>query len=163
MEPPEFYYFDTSSLLDLDAYGLTKRLSKVNAIIVPEVLDEILNHNLRRRLEQTVTDRGPQRRAAFIPGGSLDKGERFTIRAMICSRDRGRRIYVSKDSESLEFVDMLPGDISENYMDTSGFVMRLYERGHVTEDDIKRILASDSRPPNKTCRERLECLVQQNE
>lgn len=159
----EFYYFDTSSLLDLEAYGLTKRLSKVHAIIVPEVLAEILDRNLRRRLERIMMDRGPQRRAALVQGlDSLGKGERAIIRSMVCDRGMGRRIYVSKDIESLEFVGMSPGDISEESMDTSGFVIRLHKRGHVTGNDIKCILANDSRRPNRKCRERLEGVVRQN-
>lgn len=48
----EYYYFDTSSILDLEAYRLVKRLRKVNAIIVPEVLNEILDRNLKLRLQK---------------------------------------------------------------------------------------------------------------
>lgn len=157
MELPWLYYFDTSSLLDLEEYGLTKRLSKVRSIIVPEVLDEILDRNLRRRLERIATDRGPQKRAAFVPGlDSLDKGERAIIRSMACDRGIGRRVYVSKDAESLEFVGMSSGDISDESIDTSEFIIRLHEYGHVSVDDIRRILSNDSRRPNKKCRERLE-------
>ena len=43
------YYFDTSSILDLEDYDLTKRLRKVDSIIVPEVLDEIRDRSLKRR------------------------------------------------------------------------------------------------------------------
>ena len=158
---PEFYYFDTSSLLDLEAYGLTKRLSKVNAVIVPEILDEILDRNLKRRLKKIAVDRGPQKRPAFVPGlDSLGKGERAIIRSMACDHNKRRRVYVSKDAESLEFVDVASGDISDEIMDTSGFVIRMHERGHVSDDDIRLIL-SDSRRPNRACRERLEYVVQQ--
>ena len=80
---------------------------------------------------------------------------------MVCDRNIGRRVYVSNDAESLEFVNMAPGYISDDIMDTSGFVMRVYERGHVSDDDIRRILTNGSRPPNRTCRERLECVVRQ--
>lgn len=163
MDSPEFYYFDTSSLLDLEAYGLTKRLSKVCAIIVPEVLAEILDRNLKRRLERIIAGQGPQKRAAFVPGlDSLDHGERFTIRAMICSHGMGRRIYVSKDIKSLKFIGMSLDKIGEEYMDTSEFIIRLHERGHVTICNIKHILVSDSRRPNKECREHLEYVIQQN-
>ncbi len=51
---PEHYYFDTASILDLEAYGLTKRLRKVHAVIVPEVLNEIQDRNHKRRLMQTL-------------------------------------------------------------------------------------------------------------
>ena len=158
--PPEFYYFDTSSLLDLESYGLINRLSKVRAVIVPEVLNEILDRNLGRRLKNIAVDRGPQKRAVFVPGlYSLGKGERAIIRSMASESNMGRRVYVSKDAESLEFVDRAPGDLCDEAMDTSGFVIRVYERGHVSDDDIRRILSNDSRRPNRTCRERLECVV----
>ena len=164
MGPPEFYYFDTSSLLDMDAYGLTKRLSKVNVIIVPEVVTEILDRNLRRRLARIVVDRGPQKRAAFVPGlDSLQKGERAIIRSMVCDQGRGRRIYVSKDTKLRRFIGMSPDEISEEHMDTSEFVIRLHKRGHVTKDNIRCILVSNSRRPNKECRERLESIMQQND
>ena len=156
MELP-WLYFDTSSLLDLEEYGLTKRLSKVRSTIVQEVLDEILDRNLRRRLKRIVPNRGPQKRAAFMPGlDSLGKGERAAIRSMVCDRGKGRRVYVSKDAESLEFVGMSLGDINSEGIDTSEFIIRLHEYGHVSVDDIRRILSNDLRPPNKKCRERLE-------
>ena len=78
---------------------------------------------------------------------------------MVCDRNIGRRVYVSNDAESLEFVDRAPGDLCDDAMDTSGFVIRAHERGHVSDDDIRRILSDDSRRPNRTCRERLKCMV----
>ena len=138
MVQQEFYYFDTSSLLDLDAYGLTKRLSKVKVVIVPEVMDEILDRNLKRRLKRIAVDRGPQKRATFVPGlDSLQKGERAIIRSVVCDRGRGRRIYVSKDTRSRRFIGMSLDEIGEEYMDTSGFVIRLHEHNHVTKDGHK--------------------------
>lgn len=90
------YYFDTSSILDLDAYGLIKRLRKIKAVIVPEVLKEILDRNLKRRLEK-IAPYTSQKRPAFIPGlYSLDYGERGVIRAMLCAHNRRLSIYVSK-------------------------------------------------------------------
>lgn len=78
---------------------------------------------------------------------------------MVCDRNIRRRVYVSKDAEPLEFVDMASGDISGERMDTSGFVIRMHERGHVNDDDIRHILSSDSRRPNRVCEERLEHVV----
>ena len=69
--PPEFYYFDTSSLPDLEAYGMINHPSKVRAVTVPEIPEEIPDRSLGRRLKIAV-DRGPQKRAAFVPG--LDSG-----------------------------------------------------------------------------------------
>ncbi len=91
---------DTSSVLDLEAYGLIKRLRKVKIVIVQEVFNEIRDRNLKRRLARIVTDRGPQKRAAFIPNlYSLDYGERAIITAIVCEqrRRKRRRIYVSND------------------------------------------------------------------
>ena len=157
------YYLDTSSLLDMEEYGLTKRLSKVQVIIVPEVLTEILDRNLKRRLERIAAEYHPQRHTALVPGlDALGRGERAIIRAMICNSGMGRRVYVSKDAESLEFIGTSSVVINEESIDTSEFIIRLYRQHYVTLDDIRRILTSDSRRPNKKCRNLFERVVRQD-
>lgn len=164
MEIPH-YYMDTSSVLDLAAYGLIKRLRKVKIVIVQEVFSEIKDRNLKRRLRRIVTDRGPQRRAAFIPNlHSLDYGERAIITAMACDQrhPKRRRIYVSNDAATLEFVGVGPNHICESRMDTSEFIISMYKDNIVKMEDVHNVLSCSSRPPNKECRERLERLAAEN-
>ena len=156
------YYMDTSSIFDLDAYGLIKRLRKVRIVLVQEVFNEIKNRNLKRRLVRIVTDRGPQKRAVFIPNlYSLDYGEKAIITAMVCDQrhKKRRRIYVSNDAATLEFVGMVPNYICENKMDTSEFIISMYKDDIVKIKDIHNVLSCTSRPPNKECRSRLERLI----
>ena len=101
----ERYYFDTSSILDLDAYGLIKYLRKVKAIIVPEILNEIRNRNLKRRLKK-IAPYTPQKRPAFIQGlDTLDYGERGIVRTMLCEHNRQLCIYVSNDAYAQSFIN----------------------------------------------------------
>ena len=156
------YYMDTSSVLDLEAYGLIKRLRRVKIVIVQEVFNEIRDRNLKRRLARIVTDRGPQRRAAFIPNlYSLDYGERAIITAMACDqrRRKRRRIYVSNDAAALEFVGAEPNQICEDKMDTSEFIISMYKDDIVKIEDVHNVLSCSGRPPNRECRERLERLI----
>ena len=157
-----YYYMDTSSVLDLEAYGLIKRLRKVKIVIVQEVFNEIRDRNLKRRLARIVTDRGPQKRAAFIPNlYSLDYGERAIITAMACDQRhrKRRRIYVSNDAAALEFVGVGPNRICESRMDTSEFIISMYKDDIVRMEDVHNVLSCSSRPPNRECRECLERLV----
>lgn len=156
------YYFDTSSILDLNVYGLIKRLRKVNAIIVPEVLKEILDRNLKRRLEK-ISHYTAQKRPAFIPGlDALDYGERGIIRTMLCAYNRRLSIYVSNDTDTLSFIDTYPERICKRVMDTSEFVIKLYKDGVVRKADIQRILSNNKRRPNRKCRKNLERALLQN-
>lgn len=155
----EYYYIDTSSILDLDAYGLIKRLRKVKIVIVPEVFKEIKDRGLKRRLKKITVDLGPQKRAAFVPGlDALDYGESAIIKAMACDRSLRQRyrVYVSNDSESLEFSSAGPNKICDDAMDTSRFIRSLYSMGAVSIADIHSILSCSRRPPNKKCKEHLE-------
>ena len=143
------HYFDTSTLLDLDEFDLIKSLCNIDAVIVEEVLDEIHNKTLKDKLKMLTDDRGPRKRA-YVPGADrLDDGEVAVIRAMLA--DERECVYISNDRMSVEFVRSL----SAEGMDTSDFVIRLHSFGYVTDDDIRRILDSDSRRPNRTCRKRL--------
>lgn len=155
------YYIDTASVFDLDAYGLIKRLRKVKIVIVQEVLNEIKDRNLKRRLVRIATDRGPEKRGAFIPMvNSLDYGERAVITAMVCDHPlRRRRIYVSNDTAALKFVGGVPNNICEDKMDTSDFVISLYKEGIVDLNDIRNMVSCNSRPPNKHCRKRLKRII----
>lgn len=156
------YYIDTSSILDLEAYGLIKRLRKVKIVVVPEVLREIKDRGLEHRLKRIVTDLGPQQRAAFVPGlDSMDYGERAIIKAMLCDRGRRQRhrVYVSNDESSRTFVSAGSDDICEDVMDTSEFLSRLYREGIVKMEDIRNALSCGRRPPNRKCRERFERII----
>lgn len=162
MEIPHYYIDTSSSILDLDAYGLTKHLRKVEIVIVQEVLNEIKDRNLKRRLARIAADRGPQKRAAFIPDlYSLDYGERATITAMACDHTlrKRRRIYVSNDAASLKFVGAEPNHICEGKMDTSEFIINMYRDNIVNMEDMRNVLSCSSRPPSKECRGRLERLT----
>lgn len=104
-------------------------------VIVQEVFNEIRDSNLKRRLARIVTDRGPQKRAVFIPNlHTLDYGERAITTAMACDQRRWkrRRIYVSNDADALEFVDVGHNHICESRMDASEFSISMYK------DDIIR-------------------------
>ena len=153
---------DTSSILDLEAYGLIKRLRKVKIVIVQEIFNEIRDRNLKRRLSRIATDRRPQKRAVFIPNlYSLDYGEKATITAMACDYTlrKRRRIYVSNDAAALEFVGVGPNRICEDKMDTSEFIISMYKDDIVKMEDVHNVLSCSSRQPNKECRKRLECLI----
>ena len=156
------YYIDTSSVLDLEECGLIKRLRKVKIVIARGAFNEIRDRNLKRRLAGIATDRGPRKRAVFMPNlYSLDYGEKAIITAMACDQRRRnrRRIYVSNDAAALEFVGVGPDRICEGRMDTSEFIISLYKDNIVKMEDVHNVLLCSSRPPNKECRERLERLV----
>lgn len=125
---------------------------------MPEVLDEILDRNLKRRLTRMGVDGGPQKRAAFLPGlDSLDYGERAVIRAMFCDKYLGQvRVYVSKDAGSQDFISNHTEQICEEVMDTSDFIIKLYKGNHVNTDYIRRVLSDNTRRVNKRCRNKLE-------
>lgn len=147
------HYLDTSTLLDLTEFGLIESLCKVDTVIVGEILDEIHNTTLVDKLKLITDDRGPRKRAHVPEVDILDDGEVAVIRAMLA--DERECVYVSNDGTSLDFVRRLPAKC----MDTSDFVILLHSFGYVTDDDIRRILDSDSRHPNKTCRKRFTKLL----
>lgn len=158
----EYYYFDTSSILDLYAYGLVKRLRKVNAIIVPEVLDEILDRNLKRRL-QKISPYARRKRAAFVLGlVPFGAGERGVIRTMSCDSNRRLCIYVSNDAATRDFINRHRKHLCEGTMDTSEFIIKLYKYDIVGEGDIQNILSNKKRRPNQECRKNLEQMLQRN-
>ncbi len=161
---PARYYFDTSSIFDLDAYGLIVHLRKVHTVVVPEVIEEILDCDLRRRLTSMGADGGARERTVPVSGvNSLDPGEIAIIETMACERGRGwRRIYVSKDAASHKFIGAHREDICEVQMDTSDFIIKLYKDGIANSDDVRRILSHRTRPPNKRCRKRLGQALRQD-
>lgn len=147
-------YFDTSSLLDLDEFGLIDSLRMVDVVVVEEVLGEIRNALLLDKLKLITDDRGPRRRA-HVPGvGKLDYGEVAAIGAMFA--DERECVYVSNDGASVEFVRSL----SAAGMSTSDFVIWLHSFGYITDDDVIRILHNGSRHPTKECRKHLTSLLE---
>ncbi len=107
------YYFDTSSIFDLDAYGLIRHLCRVYVVVVPEVMEEILDCDLKRQLLSMRVDSGTQERTVSVSDVNfLDSGESAVIKTMACDQGRGwRRIYVSKDAASHKFVGTHQEDI----------------------------------------------------
>lgn len=158
----EYYYFDTSSILDLDAYGFIKRLRKVNAVIVPEVLNEILDRNLKRRL-QKIAPYTRRKRAAFVLGlGSFGDGERGVIRAMACDCNHKLCIYVSNDAATRYFINRNQERLCEGTMDTSEFIIKLYNDGIMGDADIRDVLSNKKRRPNQECRKNLTRILMRN-
>ena len=74
-------------------------------------------------------------------------------------RPKRRRIYVSNDAATLEFVGVEPNHICEDKMDTSEFIIDMYKNDIIKMEDIRNVLLCSSRSPNKKCKERLECLI----
>lgn len=153
----DVYYFDTCSLLDLEMYGIAKRLRKLgDVVIVPEVIGEIKDRNFSRRLARAGYNSGPARRNVLVPGlDTLDRGERAVIQSMAADQGGHRRVYVSNDNKSRVFVADA-GNICEDVLDTSGIILHMYRCGFIEDDDIRRILSDDTeRKPNTVCREKL--------
>ena len=141
----------------MDAYGLIVHLRKARAVVAPEVIEEILDRDLRRRLASTGADGGARERAVPVSGASsLDPGEIAIIETVACERGSGwRRIYVPKDAALHKFIGAHREDICEVQTDASDFITVLYKDCIANSDDARSILSHRTRPPNKRRGKRL--------